>query len=214
MNKIFGQDTLFFRIMDKIGNIIGVTLMWIVGCIPVITIGTSSIAMYYAMVKSVRRGEKYVTKEFMGAYKKNLKNGILMTLVFFMLGIVLAIDRIYVDSQDTQVAAVMSAGYTLLILVTAGLLVYIWPVMSRFSMGNWECFRLALLMVFKHLPYTVVFLALWLLGVFIIALIPVPMTFIIPGACCYVQSLLMERILRKYMPAPKTEEEMDIWYYK
>ena len=79
MNKIFGPDTVFFRGMNQVGNVIAVTLMWLVGCIPIVTIGTSTTAMYYTMVKSVRHGEGYVTKEFLGAYKRNLKNGILLT---------------------------------------------------------------------------------------------------------------------------------------
>lgn len=214
MNKIFGPDTVFFRGMNQVGNVIAVTLMWLVGCIPIVTIGTSTTAMYYTMVKSVRHGEGYVTKEFLGAYKRNLKNGILLTLVFLLLTGVLAVDRIYVDQAQTQTAAAMSLGYTLLILVAAGLFLYIWPVMSRFTMGKWSCFRLALLMVFRHLPFTVVFLALWILGICLVWLIPVPMTFVVPGACCYVESLLMEKLLRKYMAKPETEEDLEKWYYK
>lgn len=214
MNKIFGPDTVFFRVMNQVGNVIAVTLMWLVGCIPIVTIGTSTTAMYYTVVKSVRRGEGYVTKEFLGAYKRNLKNGILLTLVFLLLAGVLAVDRIYVDQAQTQTAAAMSLGYTLLILVVAALFLYIWPVMSRFTMGKWNCFRLALLMVFRHLPFTVVFLALWILGICLVWLIPVPMTFVVPGACCYVESLLMEKLLRKYMAKPETEEDLEKWYYK
>lgn len=214
MSRIFGQDTVFFRGMNQVGNVIAVTLMWLVGCIPVVTIGTSTTAMYYTMVKSVRHGEGYVTREFLGAYKKNLKNGILLMLVFLLLTGVLAVDRIYVDQVQTQAAAAMSLGYTLLLLIVAGLFIYIWPVVSRFTMGKWDCFRLALLMVFRHLPFTVVFLALWILGICVVWLIPVPMIFVAPGACCYAESFLMEKLLRKYMTKPETEEDLEKWYYK
>lgn len=214
MNRIFGQDTVFFRGMNQVGNVIAVTLMWLVGCIPVVTIGTSTTAMYYTMVKSVRHGEGYVTREFLGAYKKNLKNGILLMLVFLLLTGVLAVDRIYVDQVQTQAAAAMSLGYTLLLLIVAGLFIYIWPVVSRFTMGKWDCFRLALLMVFRHLPFTVVFLVLWILGICVVWLIPVPMIFVVPGACCYAESFLMEKLLRKYMTKPEREEDLEKWYYK
>ena len=33
-------------------------------------------------------------------------------------------------------------------------------------------------------------------------------------ACCYGQSFLMERLLKKYMAKPQTEEEAEKWYYK
>ena len=64
MNSMFGPETKFFKVTNQIGNILLVSVLWLIGCIPVITIGTSTIAMYYAMVKAVRCEEGYVTKEF------------------------------------------------------------------------------------------------------------------------------------------------------
>lgn len=214
MNKIFGSDTLFFRAVDKLGNIIGITIMWLIGCLPVVTIGVSCTAMYYTMAKSVRKGEGYVMREFLGAYKRNLKNAFIMTLVFFALGALLYLDRTYADSMESEAAAFMSAGYTLLIFVAAGLFIYVWPVMSRFTMGKWDCFKLAFLMLFRHLPYTVLFVALWFLGAAAVFLIPVPMAFVLPGLCCYAQTFFMEKLLRKYMPAPVSQDDMDKWYYR
>ena len=54
MNSMFGPETKFFKVTNQIGNILLVSVLWLIGCIPVITIGTSTIAMYYAMVKAVR----------------------------------------------------------------------------------------------------------------------------------------------------------------
>lgn len=200
--------------MNQAGNVIIVTLMWLAGCLPVVTIGTSTIAMYYATVKSIRHGEGYVTREFISAYRRNLKNGILMTVVFLVLGAVLAVDRMYMDQIGSAGAAAFSLGYTLLTLVVFALVIYVFPVMSRFTMKTWECFKLAALMVFRHLPFTVLFLALVVAGVCLVILVPAPMLFIIPGACCYGESFLMERLLKKYMAKPETEEEADKWYYK
>lgn len=214
MNKLFGQDTVFFRFMNQAGNIIIVTLMWLAGCLPVVTIGTSTIAMYYTTVKSIRRGEGYVTGEFIRAYRRNLKNGIPMTIVFLLLAGVLAVDRIYMDQIPSATAAAFSLGYTLLILVVFALMIYVFPVMSRFTMKTWECFKLAALMVFRHLPFTVLFLALVTGGICLVILIPAPMLFVIPGTCCYGESFLMEKLLKKYMAAPKSEEEAERWYYQ
>ena len=59
MNSMFGPETKFFKVTNQIGNILLVSVLWLIGCIPVITIGTSTIAMYYAMVKAVRRADGY-----------------------------------------------------------------------------------------------------------------------------------------------------------
>lgn len=214
MGKIFGQDTVFFRFMNRAGEIIIVTLLWLAGCLPVVTIGTSSIAMYYTVVKSIRRGEGYVAGEFLRAYRRNLKNGILMTLMFLGLGGILFLDRLYMDQARSEPAGALGPVYTLLTLMVMGMAVYIFPVMSRFAMRPLECFRLAFLMVFRHLPFTALLLCMEALAIFLAVLIPAPMLFVAPGACCYGKSFLMERLLKKYMAVPETEEEAQKWYYR
>ena len=47
MNSMFGPETKFFKVTNQIGNILLVSVLWLIGCIPVITIGTSTIAMYF-----------------------------------------------------------------------------------------------------------------------------------------------------------------------
>lgn len=44
MNNIFGQESKFFKVMNTLGSIIGVSIMWLICCIPIVTIGASTIA--------------------------------------------------------------------------------------------------------------------------------------------------------------------------
>ena len=81
-------------------------------------------------------------------------------------------------------------------------------------MDAFSCFKLALFMVFKHLPTTILLLLIVTAGIVSALLIPVPMIFVMPGVCCYVGSFLMERILRKYMAKPETKEDEEKWYYR
>ena len=214
MGEFFNPEKGIWAWLSTLVDVCGLSILWIFLCLPVVTIGTSTIALYYTTVKSIRRGEGYVSREFFGAYRRNLKNGIPMTVVFLLLGVVLAIDRMYVDQGQSAAAAAFGLGYTLLTLVVMSLAVYVFPVMSRFTMSSWECFRLALLMVFRHLPFMVILLGMAIGTVCLVFLIPAPMLFILPGACCYGQSFLMERLLKKYMAKPQTEEEAEKWYYR
>ena len=52
-------------------------------------------------------------------------------------------------------------------------------------MDVFSCFKLALFMVFKHLPTTILLLLLVAVGVVLALLIPIPMIFVMPGVCCY-----------------------------
>lgn len=158
MNSMFGPETKFFKVTNQIGNILLVSVLWLIGCIPVITIGTSTIAMYYAMVKAVRCEEGYVTKEFFRSYRQNLKTGIVLTVIFPGLAAVLWLDHSYTVKQVSIVAGALEMVYLLLAFVIAGIVLYLFPVLSRFTMDVFSCFKLALFMVFKHLPTTILLL--------------------------------------------------------
>lgn len=214
MNSMFGPETKFFKVTNKIGNILLVSVLWLIGCIPVVTIGTSTIAMYYAMVKAVRCEEGYVSKEFIRSYRQNLKTGILLTVIFLVLAAVLWLDQSYTVKQISIMAGALKMVYLLLAFVIAGIVLYLFPVLSRFTMDAFSCFKLALFMVFKHLPTTILLLLIVAAGIVSALLIPVPMIFVMPGVCCYVGSFLMERILRKYMAKPETKEDEEKWYYR
>ena len=64
MGQLFSTDGIIYRFLNKTGNIILATILWLAGCIPVVTIGASTAAFYYVMVKSVRKDVGYVHSEF------------------------------------------------------------------------------------------------------------------------------------------------------
>lgn len=66
----------------KFTNLLILNFFWIVGCLPIITIGTSTIAAFTVTLKMTEdRDESGVASAFWHAYKANLKHGILLTLI-------------------------------------------------------------------------------------------------------------------------------------
>ena len=62
----------FFRLITNIGNLILVSILWIIGCIPIVTIGASTAALYYTCVKVIRHGRGYLFSSFLQSYRSNL----------------------------------------------------------------------------------------------------------------------------------------------
>ncbi|MBE5961585.1 MAG: DUF624 domain-containing protein, partial [Lachnospiraceae bacterium] len=77
--RIFQSDGPILNVTNKVGQIVTLTFLWIIGCIPILTIGASTTAFYYSMIKTVRMERGYPTKEFFSAFRRNMKNGILFT---------------------------------------------------------------------------------------------------------------------------------------
>ena len=85
MNNIFGQESKFFKVMNTLGSIIGVSIMWLICCIPIVTIGASTIALYYTTAKAIRHETGYLTGEFKKSFKNNLKDGVIITVIYLFL---------------------------------------------------------------------------------------------------------------------------------
>ena len=45
MGKLFGPDSILFAFLTKIADLIILNVLWIIGCIPSVTIGASTIIM-------------------------------------------------------------------------------------------------------------------------------------------------------------------------
>ena len=90
----------FFRLITNIGNLILVSILWIIGCIPIVTIGASTAALYYTCVKVIRHGRGYLFSSFLQSYRSNLKQGIVVTLLGILISFVLYMDFRYITALD------------------------------------------------------------------------------------------------------------------
>lgn len=84
----------FMEVMGEVWNLIAVSVLWIVCSIPLITIGTSTSALYYAVVKSIRKGFGYPVREFLSYFKKNWKQGIGVSIGYDLLGILVVLQGV------------------------------------------------------------------------------------------------------------------------
>ena len=75
MGNLFNMDNAFFSFISKVCDIMILSTVWILLCIPIITIGPASTALYYAVVKVVRRERGYLLREFFRSFKMNFKRG-------------------------------------------------------------------------------------------------------------------------------------------
>ena len=75
INSFFSNDSVFGRLMTKIGIIIGANLMFVLFSIPVVTIGASYVALYHVMLKTLRgNGVVNPFKQFWIGFKTNFKH--------------------------------------------------------------------------------------------------------------------------------------------
>lgn len=92
MKSIFSTDSFLFDVLGRAISVLTVGFIWLIFCIPIITIGASTTALYTVLYKINDNKEGYLFKQFWTAFKNNFGQS---TIVFFINTIVFVI--IYLD---------------------------------------------------------------------------------------------------------------------
>lgn len=213
LKGLFSADGKFYAITSKIVDLVIVTLLWIVGCLPVVTLLTSTASMYHTVVKCIRYDRGSVFGEFKEAYRKNLRQGIGLTVLYGTAGALIAFAdyHVFVVSVDRS-DMIFVLGAVLLILSAVYLLNVLWlvPVFSRFSDTFGKIIKLNYVIAMRHLVRSVAML-LVVAAAAVLVLASNESLIILPAVVLLINSYLSETALRRYMP--RQEEDNGDWRY-
>ena len=92
--KFFSVDSPLYRFLSRVLDILKLNFLWILGSLPVFTIGASTTAAMSVALKLADDEEGYITKSYFEAYKANFKQGVPMGLIFLV-----AWYAVYLDFQ-------------------------------------------------------------------------------------------------------------------
>lgn len=199
--------------MNWLWNVILLSILWLVCCIPVITIGAASTAAYYTASKVIRHHTGSIASEFFSSFRTNFRQSVSLTILFlFLLGVVLA-ECVLIYSDPSFPLAFVYLFYVLALTVY-GFSIYLWACLSRFSKTTFSFVSMSVVLVFRHLATTILLLLLH--GMTFLAIFLMPWgVFFFPGICLYLQTFLMEKILLRYSPKVTEEDpEFQKWYYQ
>ena len=198
--------------MAKAGQIIIVSILTLICCIPVITIVPALSALYYGTIKTIRRERGYIHKEYFRSFKHCLSKGILFSVIYEVLGGILLFNIYVVWTSNLTYLAI----YTVLLILMLMSIMYLVPVLSRFNMKMTDMIKLSLNMSVRHFPTTVLLIVIAAGIVFLqVMVLPVVTVMFIPGLWCYLTTYLIERILKKYMTKVSEnseDDDTDAWY--
>lgn len=190
------------------------SIVYLIICIPIITIGPATTALYYTVVKNVRKERGYPFREFFKSFKKNFKQGAFITLI-----IVVAYFVMYVDIQFAKLLTGIPNMFFVsifmgMLIVIVSVNIYVFPYLSRFEAKNKKILMNSLFLAISHLPSTLLLIAILVVGLSLVYIIPI-LIFIAPSFIILLQSFMIERIFKKYMPEKSDEnkeEGIDEWY--
>lgn len=215
MDEFFSSEGPLFGFLQQMGNLILLSIIFIICSLPLFTFGTASSALYYAVVKSVRRGRGYPLKEYFRAFKRNFLSGTVLTLIVGGIAVLVLNNRFLIgqasleDPDGSMLTLHIIYDGILLLLVFVS--IYLFPVLSRFAMKLTDIVKLSFVIAVRYFYYTILLvIGLGILLYLQWRIFPIWVVLILPGIWTYASSYLIERAMKKYTPAPKEGE--DAWY--
>lgn len=207
--KKFGIDNPFFGFMGRVGDILILNILFVITCIPVVTIGTSLCAMYQVALRMARKESNYVAREYFRAWKEEWKQSTVIWLVLLAAGCLLVFDVMVGRDMWNLLNAAVGA----LLFVWGMLFTYVFAVQARFANTIRNTVRNAIYMAVRHFPFTVIMLALNLIPVLCILLGTTTMAMATPiyivvgfSLTARVNAIFLNRIFRKYIPEEERKE--------
>lgn len=211
MGALFNLNGKLGGFLSGIANLIILNLLWMLCCIPLITIVPATAAMYYVTLKMVRKEDPSILRAFFHSFRQNLKQGIILSIIVLLLTVAVSANiRILSNSAEEihRVPLILSYGIGALACVTCS---YICPLLSRFENTVSATVRNSTILALSHplksviiavLNLSPVLLLLFLTKVFIVtALFWFLLGF---AAVAWINSLMINKIFAKYETAQET----------
>ena len=199
VRRFFNSEAGIWHFFGWIGDIVMLSLFWVLCSVPAVTLGASSTALYDAAVHAVRRKEESLFSRFFGTFRQELKTACFTTLLWgAVAGILLFLYRALISSDpDGQVVSGYSMVFLLLLYLLLCVLSWVFPLLSRFAFGLADLNRTALRIAFGNILRSASMALLCGLG---IALFTWNLftAFFTPGLVAWLSSFLIESVFEQY----------------
>lgn len=205
-NRKFKEDHNFYTFMLKVFDVIILNFLFLLCCIPVITIGVSATALYSMMMKMVRNEEPGVAKGFFKAFKENCKQSLPMTLLMLLIIVLVLADLQIFAKSDASYAGIMYSGGLAILLAVVAVAGYAFPLLAKFENTVKNTIMNAAKIAVAYLPWTIVILLVNIAPVVILLLNPqffvrISTLWLCVGAgvSAYLNSMILVRIFDKFI---------------
>lgn len=197
---MFKADNLFFRSVNKVFDVVAVSILWVICCIPIITIGAATTALYRTVYKNIRQNRGYCYKGFFECFRENFKNTVPLSIIFFALTVINLWDIVVSYNYLNKVSSfagfqLVFLGFWILIMTWA---IWTFALTARFENSWKNTMKNGGLMFFAHLPVTFGIAVVFGVSVFLVYYIPI-LIMVVPVGAMLLNSLMLEKVFIKYI---------------
>ena len=165
MRDFFNIESPFMQLLTRVGDLIIVNALYLVCCVPIVTIGAATAALHKVAQAIVYDTDNGIFKTFFRAFRENFKQATALWLMMLFFAAAMGCNYMLISGFVAGTPAMVLKGALVvaigLVLVLAA---YMFPLMVRYTNTLRELATNALILVVVKLPRTV--------GLFLLSCMP------------------------------------------
>ncbi len=197
MRWLFDVENPVMRYIIKIFDCMCLSILWLICCLPILTAGAATAALYATVYSYIRKEEGHLLSTYLGAFRENWKRATLVWLVMLAAGILLGVDVLVFRTMALQGQLLGKLYWLILLLICVWVTwsLYAFAYCARFHGGVKDALRgSGLLMLLHPLRAVTVFLPA-AAGILLMCMAP-GFASIVPTVIALTCSMTLEKIFR------------------
>lgn len=201
----FDTDNFLMRFSEKVLDIVTANLLFVVSCLPIVTIGVAKISLYQTIFE-IKNGRRVpVFKTYIRAFKQNMRVGFQLGLLELGICLISFLDLSLFWGQAGLAFQVLKAICLGILIFLTLVMLAAYPIAARYDLTWKEVLQKGLILVSLNFVWFLLMIALLFLIVMVLYLSA--FTLLLGGSAfllfgfgllVFLQAGLMEKIFAKY----------------
>lgn len=210
--SFFSLDSKFMQIMTRVAELMILNAMFLLTCIPIITIGTSTTALYTVCFRFDTEQEGRAVKTYFSAFRESFPQATLMWLAGLIAGVAMVLNALlcFVRSGGVHFGTIAFIALFLLVIIVS---TCVFSLMSLFKNSFKRTITNAFLLGLGNLPRIVLAAAmnafpivLWLVNPYRFIQFGFLWVAIYFSLATYLNTRILKKVFEPYIPDSETEE--------
>ena len=163
LKAAFDTDNVLMRFSEKVLDIVTANLLFVVSCLPIVTIGVAKISLYQTMFEIKKSRRVPVFKIYIRAFKQNLRLGLQLGLLELGIVLISLLDLYLFWGQAGLAFQVLKAICLGILIFLTLVMLASYPIAARYELTWKEVLQKGLLLVSFNFVWFFLMLAIILL---------------------------------------------------
>lgn len=151
----FNIDSPVFTFLGTLADYVLLNCIFLLSCIPVITIGPAICALISVTMKDARGEQSYMIQDYKKAFLGNFKSSFIISIVYFVIGSIFLFSYAFWFQIASPIALVVLAILTIAGIIYLSSLLYVFALNARFENTIRQTMKNSILLAITNLRQTV-----------------------------------------------------------